>query len=201
MLLVRATSPGPGLIRQKRIGQGGKVFTLYKIRTMFADAEARTGAVWSRPGDPRVTVVGRILRRLHLDELPQLVNVLKGEMSLVGPRPERPELVPILSKAVPGYTDRHQVPPGITGLAQLSLPPDTDLDSVRRKLVHRRVLVHSDQRCRACTFAFAAGWLWLRLRSAPRPCPCNDFSACADTSAHAAGIQDLILGTLPTHLS
>ncbi len=92
-LLVRATSRGPGLIRQKRVGQGGKVFTLYKIRTMFADAEARTGAVWSRPGDPRVTAVGRILRRLHLDEFPQLFNVLKGEMSLVGPRPECPEFI------------------------------------------------------------------------------------------------------------
>lgn len=162
MLQVRATSPGPGLIRQKRIGQGGKVFTLYKIRTMFADAEARTGAVWSRPDDPRVTAVGRILRRLHLDELPQLVNVLKGEMSLVGPRPERPELVPILSKAVPGYTDRHQVPPGITGLAQLSLPPDTDLDSVRRKLVLdlayiRRASLLLDLQLLACTCLYAVG--------------------------------------------
>lgn len=162
MLLVRATSRGPGLLRQKRIGQGGKPFTIYKIRTMVIDAEALTGAVWSRPGDPRVTIVGRVLRRLHLDELPQLFNVLKGEMSLVGPRPERPELVFVLSKAVPGYTDRLQVPPGITGLAQLSLPSDVDLDSVRCKLALdlayiRRASLLLDLQLLFCTCLYAVG--------------------------------------------
>jgi len=101
---------------------------------MAVDAEAGSGAVWAKKRDPRVTRLGRILRALHLDELPQLFNVLKGEMSLVGPRPERPEFVQVLSAKIPGYCDRLAVPPGITGLAQLNLPPDTDLNSVRRKL-------------------------------------------------------------------
>jgi hypothetical protein len=91
--------------------------------------------VWARTRDPRVTLVGRILRKLHLDELPQLFNILKGEMSLVGPRPERPEFVQMLARKIPGYSNRLLVLPGVTGLAQVNLPPDTDLDSVRRKLV------------------------------------------------------------------
>lgn len=135
VVLVRLTSPGPGIFRQKRVGQGGRTFLMYKIRTMRSDAEAGTGPVWTRPSDPRVTAIGRILRKLHLDELPQLINVLKGEMLLLGPRPERPEFVAVLSEQIPGYLQRLSVPPGVTGLAQINLPPDTDLDSVRRKLV------------------------------------------------------------------
>jgi lipopolysaccharide/colanic/teichoic acid biosynthesis glycosyltransferase len=104
---------------------------------MRTDAE-KDGAQWARPGDSRVTRVGRFLRVSHLDELPQLVNVLLGHMSLVGPRPERPEFVPPLAAAIPGYADRLLVRPGVTGLAQLYLPADTDLDSVRRKLVYDR---------------------------------------------------------------
>ena len=146
MVVVRLTSRGPALYRQVRVGQGGGScqFQMYKLRSMRLDAEAGTGPVWSAPGaDPRITPVGYWLRRLHLDELPQLFNVLKGEMSLVGPRPERPEFVVVLAEKIPGYLDRLQVLPGITGLAQVNLPPDTDLDSVRRKLVLDREYVAS----------------------------------------------------------
>ncbi|MCX7424302.1 MAG: sugar transferase [Planctomycetia bacterium] len=134
ILFVRLASRGPGLYRQSRIGKDGRHFKLYKIRTMRHDAEARTGAVWSGPGDARVTGLGVLLRRFHLDELPQLFNVLKGEMSLVGPRPERPEFVRALSGAIPGYKNRLCIRPGITGLAQLNLPPDADLCCVCRKV-------------------------------------------------------------------
>lgn len=134
IVLVRLTSPGPAIFRQQRVGRGGRLYTMYKIRTMRQDAEAATGAVWAQQGDPRVTPVGRVLRKLHLDEFPQLINVLKGDMSLIGPRPERPEFTQQLAVKLPGYLDRLMVLPGITGLAQINLPPDTDLESVRRKL-------------------------------------------------------------------
>ena len=132
--LVRATSPGPIFYWQVRRGRGGRRFVLGKLRTMTADCEARTGPRWSLPGDPRVTPFGRFLRASHLDELPQLWNVLCGEMGLIGPRPERPELTPMLEREVPNYLDREQVRPGLTGLAQLHLPPDVDIDGVRLKL-------------------------------------------------------------------
>jgi lipopolysaccharide/colanic/teichoic acid biosynthesis glycosyltransferase len=134
-LLVRLTSAGPGIYRQERVGKQGRTFIMYKLRTMQCDAENGTGAVWSPVNDPRATRLGRVLRYLHLDELPQLLNVLKGDMSLVGPRPERPEFVHILAGQIPGYVDRLAVPPGVTGLAQLNLSPDADVESVRRKLV------------------------------------------------------------------
>ncbi len=134
MLLVRITSPGPGIYRQRRAGRNGGSFTIYKIRTMRVDAETASGPVWTQPRDARITFVGSILRKMHLDELPQIFNVLRGQMSFVGPRPERPEFVRVLSEAVPRYRDRLVVRPGITGLAQINLPPDTDLTSVRRKV-------------------------------------------------------------------
>jgi lipopolysaccharide/colanic/teichoic acid biosynthesis glycosyltransferase len=135
VVLVRLTSRGPGIYRQIRVGKNGRQFAMYKIRTMRQDAEAASGPVWTQTKDPRVTGIGRVLRKLHLDELPQLFNVLRGEMSLIGPRPERPEFVCVLVDKIPGYADRLAIRPGITGLAQLNLPPDTDLQSVHRKLV------------------------------------------------------------------
>lgn len=148
VILVRLTSRGPGIYRQVRVGKNGRIFTMFKIRSMRQDAEVGRGAVWSQDNDPRITRLGQILRKLHLDELPQLYNVLRGEMSLVGPRPERPEFVTVLATKIDGYCDRLAVEPGITGLAQINLPPDTDLNSVRRKLFLDREYVQS------------AGWLF-----------------------------------------
>jgi len=135
-LAVKLTSRGPVLYRQVRLGKGARPFVMHKIRTMAHDCEKDSGARWSTAGDPRVTLVGRFLRKTHIDELPQLWNVLRGEMSLVGPRPERPEFVHKLEQVLPRYRDRLGIRPGLSGLAQVQLPPDSDLDSVRRKLAH-----------------------------------------------------------------
>ena len=135
-ILIRCTSRGPAIYPQVRLGRGDKPFTLYKLRSMQHDCEKFTGPCWAVPNDPRVTVVGRLLRVTHMDELPQLWNVLRGEMSLIGPRPERPEIIVKLETSIPRYAERRQVLPGLTGLAQLQLPPDTDLSCVRRKLVY-----------------------------------------------------------------
>jgi len=139
--LVRLTSRGPGFYSQARVGRGGEPFVILKLRTMYHDCETRSGVKWATRNDPRVTPVGGILRKLHVDELPQLLNVLRGDMSLIGPRPERPEFVGPLAQALPNYADRLRVRPGLTGLAQIQLPPDRDLESVRRKLVLDRVYV------------------------------------------------------------
>jgi len=135
-LLVKLTSRGPVFYAQIRLGRRGQPYRMYKIRSMTHDCERLSGARWATQGDPRVTTVGRFLRRSKIDELPQLWNVVRGEMSLVGPRPERPEFVPQLERAIPHYRDRLLVCPGLTGLAQIQLPADTDLASVRRKLAY-----------------------------------------------------------------
>ena len=118
-ILVKLTSPGPTLYRQRRIGMGGKPFTILKFRSMHRDAERSTGPIWAQPDDPRATPLGRRLRRWHLDELPQLWNVLRGDMSIVGPRPERPYFVARFRDRVPRYMLRHAAPPGLTGWAQV----------------------------------------------------------------------------------
>lgn len=147
---IRLDSRGPVLYRQERVGRLGRgagsadtpsatepsTFTLYKFRSMEVDAEAETGPVWASGEDPRVTRLGRWLRRLHLDELPQLWNVLVGDMNLVGPRPERPEFVRNFLREIPGYRSRLAVRPGLTGLAQVRQLSDRTVDDVRRKLRH-----------------------------------------------------------------
>jgi exopolysaccharide biosynthesis polyprenyl glycosylphosphotransferase len=127
-ILVKLTSPGPALYRQERVGKNGRTFNLLKFRTMRIDAEANTGPVWARQDDPRRTTFGCWLRQTSIDEIPQLWNVLKGEMSLVGPRPERPYFVERFSRDLSDYPLRHLVPPGLTGWAQINgLRGDTSI--------------------------------------------------------------------------
>jgi sugar transferase (PEP-CTERM system associated) len=133
-LAVKLTSPGPILYRQVRVGLNGSLFTVYKFRSMRTDAEARTGAVWASKDDPRVTPLGKIIRKIRFDELPQIVNVLKGEMSIVGPRPERPEFVKTLTEKIPYYRQRHCIRPGITGWAQINFKYGDTLEDTATKL-------------------------------------------------------------------
>jgi sugar transferase (PEP-CTERM system associated) len=133
-LLIKLTSPGPILHRQVRVGLGNRTFTIMKFRSMYQDAEARTGAVWASLNDPRITPLGRWLRKLRLDELPQLFNVVRGDMSIVGPRPERPEFTKILSDQIPYYQQRHCVKPGITGWAQINYKYGDSIEDTIMKL-------------------------------------------------------------------
>ena len=151
-VLIKLTSRGPILYTQTRVGvdrrqdrqgstnhrrtadQGGKPFTIYKFRTMYAADRRTAPEVWATRNDPRVTPVGRVLRKYRLDELPQFLNVLLGEMNVVGPRPEQPTIFAQLREQVPGYQRRQRVPPGITGWAQVNQRYDTSIDDVRRKV-------------------------------------------------------------------
>ena len=134
-IMIKLSDPaGPVLYRQVRVGHEGRLFTIYKLRSMYVDAESRGGAQWAGQDDPRVIPLCRWMRKSHVDELPQLFNILKGEMSLVGPRPERPELFEELTSYLPRYEERLAVKPGLTGLAQIYNGYDTDMESVRRKL-------------------------------------------------------------------
>ncbi len=132
--LIRLDSPGPALFRQERVGEGDRPFVLYKFRSMRQDAEAATGPKWAERNDPRVTRLGRWLRTLRLDELPQLWNVLRGDMSFVGPRPERPHFVAELTARIPYYSQRHAVKPGITGWAQVRYPYGSSVEDAVEKL-------------------------------------------------------------------
>ena len=154
-LFVRLSSPGPIIFAQRRLTDGGREFVMYKFRTMRQDAESKTGAVWARHRDPRVTFFGRILRKTHTDELPQLVNVIRGDMSLIGPRPERPEMLSKLTAEFPSFHRRHEVRAGITGLAQTSNGYASSIETYRRKLAWD--IVYVKNRC-----------LWLDVRIALR---------------------------------
>ena len=134
-LLIKVSDPvGPVLYRQVRVGLNGRLFTIYKLRTMYVDAEAHGKAMRAGEDDPRIIPVCRWMRRSHVDELPQLFNILRGEMSLVGPRPERPEMFEDLSRELPDFEQRLAVKPGLTGLAQIKNGYDTDMESIGRKL-------------------------------------------------------------------
>jgi lipopolysaccharide/colanic/teichoic acid biosynthesis glycosyltransferase len=163
-ILVKATSPGPVLFCQLRVGidrrrlrtqaerpvrlsdVGGRLFVIYKFRTMYADT--RTAQIWATDGDPRITPVGRVFRKFRVDELPQLFNVLLGDMNVVGPRPEQPEIFGTLREQIDTYAWRQEVHPGITGWAQINLPYDRDIAGARCKLeldldyIRRKSLVH-----------------------------------------------------------
>ncbi len=134
ILAIKVTSAGPALYRQKRVGRDGSIYNCYKFRTMRPDAEADIGATWAMDDDPRVTTVGRFLRLSRMDEIPQLWNVLRGDMSLVGPRPERPEFVDMLNKEIPYYHLRHTVRPGITGWAQVRYKYGSSIEDAKEKL-------------------------------------------------------------------
>ncbi|MFA6540355.1 MAG: sugar transferase [Bacteroidota bacterium] len=131
---IKLNSAGPMVYSQERVGKGEKVFRMHKFRSMYVDAEARTGPVWATANDPRVTSVGRFLRKTRLDEIPQFMDVLRGDMSLVGPRPERPHFVESLSKEIPLYKRRLAVKPGITGWAQIKQGYDTSIEDVKSKV-------------------------------------------------------------------
>lgn len=134
VLMTKLSSKGSAFYTQTRVGKDGRLFTMYKLRTMRQDAEIGGGAVWADDDDPRVIPWCRWMRRSHVDELPQLINVVKGDMSLVGPRPERPEIMAELAKAYPRIHERLAVRPGITGLAQIRNGYDTSVDAFHHKL-------------------------------------------------------------------
>lgn len=141
MLIIKLSSPGPVFIRQTRLTEGGRRFGMYKMRTMRADAEAKSGAIWATTSDPRITPVGRVLRRYRIDELPQLFNVLRGDMSLIGPRPERPEFAAALMKEYPSFSRRLELKAGLSGLAQVKTGYCSTTEEYRRKIAFDRLYV------------------------------------------------------------
>ena len=135
-LIVKRATPGPAFYSQVRLGRNGRPFRIYKLRTMINKCEEHTGPVWSCANDPRVTRLGRFLRDTHLDELPQLWNVVRGEMALIGPRPERPEIAHRIANTLPEFHLRLLIRPGITGLAQLRWSPNNMMTQVSQKLTN-----------------------------------------------------------------
>jgi exopolysaccharide biosynthesis polyprenyl glycosylphosphotransferase len=132
-LLIRLESPGPVIYRQERVGLDGRSFTILKFRSMRADAE-RAGPTWAAKSDSRVTRIGGFIRKVRIDELPQLMNILRGDMSVVGPRPERPHFVAQLSREIPVFAERARVKPGLTGWAQINYPYGSSIEDARNKL-------------------------------------------------------------------
>jgi lipopolysaccharide/colanic/teichoic acid biosynthesis glycosyltransferase len=133
-IVTKLTSQGPVFYTQERVGKGGRLFEIIKFRTMYVDAELKTGPVWADRDDPRITPFGRFLRKTHIDELPQLINVIMGDMSIIGPRPERSFFVKEFKENIRGYTKRLAIKPGITGLAQCCHKYDETIQDVQRKL-------------------------------------------------------------------
>jgi lipopolysaccharide/colanic/teichoic acid biosynthesis glycosyltransferase len=133
-IIIKLTSPGPVFYTQERVGRNGRLFKIIKLRTMCVNAESQDGPVWAKKNDLRITTFGRFLRKTHMDELPQLINVLKGEMSIVGPRPERPFFVSKFKHNIPDYTKRLSIKPGMTGLAQCYYKYDETIRDVQNKL-------------------------------------------------------------------
>jgi lipopolysaccharide/colanic/teichoic acid biosynthesis glycosyltransferase len=133
-IIIKITSPGPVFYTQERVGRNGCLFKIIKFRSMHVGAESQTGPVWAGRNDARITSVGKFLRETHIDELPQLINILKGDMSIIGPRPERPYFVDIFKEEIHGYTFRLTVKPGITGMAQCYHRYDETIHDVERKL-------------------------------------------------------------------
>jgi exopolysaccharide biosynthesis polyprenyl glycosylphosphotransferase len=133
--LIKLTSSGPPVYKQERVGQYGKPFVMLKFRSMFQDAEKISGPQWASKKDPRITPVGRFIRKTRLDEIPQFINVLKGDMSLVGPRPERAFFIEQLKLEIPWYMRRLKMKPGITGWAQVKHKYDSSIDDVRKKVM------------------------------------------------------------------
>jgi lipopolysaccharide/colanic/teichoic acid biosynthesis glycosyltransferase len=133
-MIIKLTSPGPVFYTQERVGKNGRLFKIIKFRTMCVNAESQGGPVWAKKNDSRTTTFGKLLRKTHIDELPQLINVIKGEMSIVGPRPERPFFVSKFEDNISGYTKRLSIKPGITGLAQCYYKYDETIRDVQNKL-------------------------------------------------------------------
>ena len=133
-IITKLESRGPVFFKQKRVGQNDRIFEIYKFRSMVNKAEKETGAVWAEENDPRVTLVGNFLRKSRIDEVPQFINILFNEMSLIGPRPERPSIVKRLKYKIPLYTRRNRMKPGITGWAQIKGGYDTSIQDVQKKL-------------------------------------------------------------------
>ncbi len=160
-ILIKLSSRGPIVYRQKRVGKDGKIFKIYKLRTMNRYAEKETGAVWAKRNDTRITSVGSVLRKTHIDEIPQLFNVIKGDMSIVGPRPERPEMVRGLKQLIVDYEKRLLIKPGITGVAQVWHKYDETIRDVKKKIKYdllymKKMSLWLDLRVLAQTFVVVA---------------------------------------------
>jgi lipopolysaccharide/colanic/teichoic acid biosynthesis glycosyltransferase len=156
-VLIKLTSKGPVLYKQTRVGKDGELFEIYKFRTMKVDAEKYSGPVWAQENDPRLIPVGKFLRKTHIDEIPQFINVLKGEMSFIGPRPERPMFVDKFKTQICDYEKRLQIKPGITGLAQVFHRYDETIVDVKKKIKYdllyiRRMCLWTDIRIVFRTF-------------------------------------------------